>query len=237
LLAVIAPRAADEFLEIGPGLGALTLPLAGRSKAVRAVEIDARLADALRRRAPANVEVILGDALETDLAPLLPDGGRVAGNLPYYVGSPLLRRIVALHARAADAHVLIQAEVAERVASPPGVKAYGILSVLAQLVADVSVPLRLAPRSFEPPPEVESAVLRLAFRRPAPEVDLEGFRKFLDGAFAHRRKTLANNLTPIWPNLKEHLKLHDIEGARRPETLSVVEFLGLYESLRATVTV
>lgn len=237
LLQVIAPRTTDAFLEIGPGLGALTLPLARASRQIRAVELDKRLAETLQMRSPANVEIVHGDALEVDWVPLLPAGGRIVGNLPYYIGSPLLRRVVQLHDRAFDAHVMVQTEVAERVVSPPGVKTYGILSVLAQLVADVSIPLRLDPNDFEPPPEVESAVLRLTFKRPAPIVNLEGFREFLERAFTHRRKTLTNNLAPIWPNLKEHLKLLDIEGTRRPETLAVVEFLGLYESLRATVTV
>ncbi len=236
LLRVIDPQPQDDFLEIGPGRGALTLPLAGRSRTVSAVELDERLADVLRMRGPANLAVTSGDALEVDLQALLPPGGRIAGNLPYYIGSPLLRRILALHAHARDAHVMVQLEVAERVASPPGLKSYGILSVVAQLVADVSVPMRLGPQAFDPPPEVESAVVRLAFKRPAPTIDLEAFRGFVEKAFVHRRKTLWNNLAPIWPNLKEHLKLLDIEGARRPETLSVVEFLTLYESLRATLT-
>lgn len=232
----IDPRPTDSFLEIGAGEGALTLPLARSAREVRAVELDARLVESLRGRVLSNVELIRDNALRADLAALLPENGRVVGNLPYYIGSPLLRRVLALHAGAVDAHLMLQEEVAERVASPPGSKKYGILSVLAQLVAEVSIPLRLGPQFFVPPPEVHSAVLRLRFRRPAVSVDLSAFTVFLERAFSHRRKTLANNLAPWDPNLKKHLKLLDIEGARRPETLSVVEFLGLYQTLRGTLT-
>jgi 16S rRNA (adenine1518-N6/adenine1519-N6)-dimethyltransferase len=233
LLAVLAPRPADAFLEIGPGTGALTLPLAARAARVVAVELDGYLARSLRTRAPANVEVIEADALTTDLAPLLPPGGRLVGNLPYYVSSPLLRHLLALRDRAADMHVMLQEEVARRVASPPGSKEYGILSVLFALWAEVSVVLRFGPGSFRPPPKVSSALLRARFlREPRAEVpDPEAFEGLLKRAFARRRRTLENNLQDSYPNLKENLRLLNIAGSRRPETLSVVEFAGLARSL------
>src|SRR5262245_50488234 len=99
LLRVIAPRADDVFLEIGPGAGALTLPRAGRAAGVVAVEIDRPLADRLRGSAPANVEIVTADALDADLKALVPIGGRLVGNLPYYVSSPLLRRFLDLRER------------------------------------------------------------------------------------------------------------------------------------------
>src|SRR5688572_7402355 len=122
LLRVVDPLPDDTFLEIGPGAGALTFPLAARAARVTAVELDPLLAARLRQRAPANLTVIEGDALEVDLAALLPaeGGARLVGNLPYYVSSPLLRRFLSLRGRVRDAHVMLQEEVARRVASPPG---------------------------------------------------------------------------------------------------------------------
>jgi 16S rRNA (adenine1518-N6/adenine1519-N6)-dimethyltransferase len=226
LLRVIEPRADDVFLEIGPGAGALTLPLAARAREVVAVELDASLASRLRARAPANVRIVTGDALRVDLAELAPEGTRLVGNLPYYVSSPLLRRFLDLRPRLRDAHVMLQDEVARRVASPPGSREYGILSVLYALWADTDIPLRFPSDAFQPPPRVDSAILRARFLPAArAEVDdLEAFERLVQTAFTRRRRTLENNLQDSYPNLKEHLRLLKIEGRRRAETLSVVEF-------------
>ena len=233
LLRVIDPREGDVFLEIGPGAGALTLPLAARAREVVAVELDAVLASGLRERAPAHVRVISGDALRVDLAALAPEGTRLVGNLPYYVSSPLLRRFLDLRPRLRDVHVMLQEEVAERVASPPGSRAYGILSVLYGLWTDTDIPLRFPPGAFQPPPKVDSAILRARFL-PSPRAEIrdpEAFERLVQTAFTRRRRTLENNLQDSYPNLKEHLRLLKIEGRRRAETLSVVEFAQLAEAL------
>jgi 16S rRNA (adenine1518-N6/adenine1519-N6)-dimethyltransferase len=233
LLRTVAPAKGDVFLEIGPGAGALTLPLAARCRRVVAVELDTRLAESLRARAPANVEIVTADALDADLRSLVPAGSRVAGNLPYYVSSPLLRRILALRDHVRDAHVMLQDEVARRVAAGPGSKEYGILSVLIGLWADVDIPLRFGPGAFNPPPKVSSALLRVRFR-PAPRADPgppEPFETLVSTAFGKRRKTLENNLQLIYPNLKDHLRLLNLSGSRRAETLSIVEFAHLARSL------
>lgn len=233
LLRVIEPRADETFLEIGPGRGALTLPLARRAGRVVAVELDAKLAFALRRAVPPNVTIVTADALDLDLRTLVPRGARLVGNLPYYVSSPLLRRFLELRLHVVDVHVMLQEEVARRIAAAPGSRDYGILSVLYALWADVDVPLRFSPGSFEPPPRVDSALLRARFRREprATVPDPETFEELLQRAFAQRRKTLENNLQDSYPNLKENLRLLKIEGRRRPETLSVVEFAALAERL------
>jgi 16S rRNA (adenine1518-N6/adenine1519-N6)-dimethyltransferase len=233
LLHVVDPRPDQAFLEIGPGAGALTLPLAARAREVVAVEIDGRLAASLRARAPSNVRIVTADALTVDLASLVPPGGRVVGNLPYYISSPLLRRFLELRGHVVDVHAMLQDEVARRVAAAPGSKEYGILSVLYALWADVDIPLRFPPAAFQPPPKVDSAVLRARFRAEprAPVDDPAGFERLVQKAFARRRKTLENNLQDSYPNLKEHLKLLNIEGRRRAETLAVVEFAKLYSAL------
>jgi 16S rRNA (adenine1518-N6/adenine1519-N6)-dimethyltransferase len=233
LVDLIAPRADQTFLEIGAGPGALTLPLAARARRVVAVELDPALAARLQSRAPANVTVVPGDARRINLVSLVPRGSRLAGNLPYYVSSPLLRRFLELRTHVADLHVMLQEEVARRVAAPPGSKEYGILSVLYALWADADVPLRFPPASFDPPPRVSSAVLRVRFL-PGPRVDVPdplAFERLVYTAFGRRRRTLENNLRDSYPNLKEHLRLLNIEGSRRAETLSVVEFARLARAL------
>jgi 16S rRNA (adenine1518-N6/adenine1519-N6)-dimethyltransferase len=229
LVDVIAPRASDTFLEIGPGRGALTLPLAARCREVVAVETDPALARGLAARAPKNVRIVQADALAADLAALVPKGGRFAANLPYYISSPLLRRLLELRGLLSDAHAMVQEEVAERIASPPGSRDYGILSVLFALHADVEIVLRLGPEDFDPPPRVSSAVLRIGFLpEPRAQVaDLGAFELLVQRAFTRRRRTLENNLQDSYPNLKENLRLLKIAGSRRAETLSVGEFAAL----------
>jgi 16S rRNA (adenine1518-N6/adenine1519-N6)-dimethyltransferase len=155
------------------------------------------------------------------------------GNLPYAISSPLLRRFLDLGGRVLDMHVMLQAEVARRIAAPPGGKDYGILSVLYALLAHVDIALRFPPGAFAPPPTVSSALLRVRFLdRPRAEVpDLPALERLLQKAFARRRRTLENNLQDSYANLKEHLKLVHIEGSRRAETLSVVEFARLSRAL------
>jgi 16S rRNA (adenine1518-N6/adenine1519-N6)-dimethyltransferase len=235
LLEVIDPRPEEVFFEIGPGAGALTGPLADRASRVVAVEIDAALARRVTATAAPNVEIVQGDALEMDLHSLVPAGSRLVGNLPYYVSSPLLRRILDLRDRVRDAHVMLQEEVARRIASPPGSRRYGILSVLFALWADVDVPLQFPPEAFRPPPRVSSALLRVRFRKePRADVpDLQSFERLLQQAFARRRRTLENNLQDSYPKLKDYLRFLNLEGSRRAETLSVVEFAALWRALKA----
>jgi 16S rRNA (adenine1518-N6/adenine1519-N6)-dimethyltransferase len=233
LLRLLAPEPGQVFLEIGAGQGALTLPLAARARHVVAVELDQRLADGLAARAPANVEVVRGDALELDLATLVPRGGRLVGNLPYAISSPLLRRFLDLRGHVVDLHVMLQLEVAQRLAATPGTKDYGIFSILYGLWADVDIPLRFAPACFSPPPKVQSAILRARLHQSPrhPVGDAAALETLLRRAFAHRRKTLENNLALSYHNLKQHLRLLDILGSRRAETLSIVEFAKLSTAL------
>jgi len=232
LLRLIVPAPDDVFVEVGAGAGALTLPLAQRCREVIAIEIDHRLVERLAGRAQ-NVRVIHADALTVDLLALTPPASRLVGNLPYAVSSPLLRRFLELRERLRDFHLMLQEEVAERVASGPGSKDYGILSVLYAVWTNTDVPLRFPPGAFNPPPRVRSAVLRGSFLKEA-RVQVRSadrFESLLQMAFAHRRKTLENNLKDSYPNLKEYLRLLHIEGTRRAETLSVADFASLARAL------
>ena len=160
---LVAPSSADLVVEIGPGEGALTGELARRAGRVIALEVDRVLIERLRRRLPA-VEVLEADARSWEYGALArPAGGRVlvVGNLPYSVGKPILQSLVEARTAIDEMALMLQLEVAERVAATPGSKTYGSLSVLTQLYCDVRIPLRVPPGAFRPPPKVESAVLYL----------------------------------------------------------------------------
>jgi 16S rRNA (adenine1518-N6/adenine1519-N6)-dimethyltransferase len=232
---LVAPTTADLVVEIGPGEGALTQELARRAGRVVALEVDRGLVESLRRRWPA-VEVLEADARTWDYGALeRPPGGRVlvVGNLPYSVSKPIVAAL--LEARGAlDAMALmLQREVAERLAAPPGGKVYGALSVLTQAVCDVELALRVPPGAFRPPPKVESAVVRLT-PRPHTRVPLAlepRFREVVRAAFASRRKTLANALTGgLGLSLgvaREAATRSGVDPGRRAETLTIEEFVAL----------
>ena len=228
----INPTLADTFLEIGPGRGALTRPLAKRAGHVVAVEIDRDLAAALDRERIPNLHVIQSDFLELGLESALSDERqplRVVGNLPYNVSSPILFTLL----KAADggrffsdATLMLQKEVANRLAATPGNKDYGALAIQVALTADVSHVLTLPPGAFRPPPKVTSAVVRLRFHSPAVDVgDTRVFERIVRGIFLQRRKTLANALRPVADSLgrpaAQLLERAGIDGRRRPEALTL----------------
>ncbi|OLC60221.1 MAG: ribosomal RNA small subunit methyltransferase A [Candidatus Rokubacteria bacterium 13_1_40CM_4_69_39] len=236
---LVAPARGDLVVEIGPGEGALTGELAGRAGRVVALEIDRGLVARLRARIP-SVEVVEADARAWDYGALArPPGGRalVVGNLPYSVGKPILAALIAARTAIDEMALMLQREVAERVAAPPGSKTYGSLSVLTQLYCDVRVALRVPPGAFRPPPEVESAVLHLRVR-PGPCVPLADERRFhavVRAAFAQRRKTLANALAaglglPL-EVVRKATTTAGVDPGRRAETLTILEFAGLARRL------
>ena len=232
---LVAPTPRDLVVEIGPGEGALTDELARRAGRVIALEVDRALIERLRRRLP-GVEVLEADARTWDYGLLArPDGGRVlvVGNLPYSVGKPIVAALMDAR-RVLDAMALmLQREVAERLAAPPGGKVYGALSVLTQTVCDVELALRVPPGAFRPPPKVDSAVVRLVPRREArvPPALEARFREVVRAAFARRRKTLANALAgglglPLGV-VREAATRSGVEPGRRAETLTIEEFVSL----------
>ncbi|MCU0240822.1 MAG: 16S rRNA (adenine(1518)-N(6)/adenine(1519)-N(6))-dimethyltransferase RsmA [Vicinamibacteria bacterium] len=233
MLRLIAPQAEDVFVEIGPGQGALTLPLAGRVRALTCIELDERLAAQLRTRVGASVTVVQGDALAVDLRTLIAPGTRLVGNLPYAISSPLLRSFLPHMGSVRDMHFMLQREVALRITASPGSKDYGILSILYGAVADVSLLARFGAACFTPPPKVDSMLIRITpNHKPLIELDrLGALFDLLRVSFTHRRKTLENNLADSYPNLKQHLRLLNIEGSKRPEALSVADYARLLDTL------
>jgi 16S rRNA (adenine1518-N6/adenine1519-N6)-dimethyltransferase len=246
VVAAIDPQPGDVFLEIGPGRGALTLPIAARAVRVVAIEVDRELAAHLPTVAPANVRIVLGDFLEVSLESALPPPTeaqriRVAGNLPYNISSRILFRLLearAQDARIADATLMLQKEVADRLVAPVGTRDYGVLTVLIGRRARVTHLLTLPPGAFRPPPEVTSAVVRLEF---LPEQELirapSRFDEMVRALFTLRRKTMSNALA-AYAGLSgaaaaRLLSSIGVDPRRRPETLSIEEFAGVAASLKA----
>lgn len=246
IVETVGATPADLVCEIGAGSGVLTGPLAGRAGRVVALEIDpalhARLA--ARARDTAALDLRLADArrfpYET-LRDLRPDpAGRVlvAGNLPYSVSKPILQRLLEARATLDALTLMLQREVAERLVAAPGGRAYGVLSVLWQVWADLAIVEIVPPAAFRPPPAVESAVVRAAFRR-TPRValgDERAFVRVVKAAFGQRRKTLANALRAGLELPAERvtaaLREAAVAGDRRAETLSLDDFARLAGACR-----
>jgi 16S rRNA (adenine1518-N6/adenine1519-N6)-dimethyltransferase len=229
---LVAPTAGDLVVEIGPGRGALTGELSRRAGRVLALEVDPVLIERLRAAFPA-LEVLTADARAWDWGALArPAGGRalVVGNLPYSVGTTILGALVRAHGAIDGMALMLQREVAERVAAAPGGRTYGSLSIHVQLHWRVELALRVPPGAFRPPPKVESAVLRLT-PLTAPAVQLEDEARFetvVRAAFAQRRKTLANALASglglSVGAAREAATSAGVDPGRRAETLAIQEF-------------
>jgi 16S rRNA (adenine1518-N6/adenine1519-N6)-dimethyltransferase len=237
---LVAPTSRDLVVEIGPGEGALTADLGRRGGHVTALEVDKDLAARLRARAIKGVEIIDTDARTWDYGTLArPEGGRVliVGNLPYSVGKPILEALVTARTAIDEMALMLQFEVAERMAAPPGGKVYGALSVLTQIYCDVRVALRVPPEAFKPPPKVDSAVVHLRVL-PGPRVPLADEHRFhivVRAAFSQRRKMLANSLASAL-GLPVDVARTTVAGAgidpqRRAETLTLQEFAALSAAL------
>jgi len=228
--------AEDTVLEIGPGKGVLTDPLAGLVKKLVAVELDRTLAPELQERFAnqAPVTIVQQDILKADLDQLFPGNTpiKILGNLPYSITSPIFEKILAWP-RWRTGVFLIQREVADRMRSLPGSKVFGILSLAVQLFAEVEMIAAVKPGAFAPPPKVTSAVIRLR-RRDAPMLAQDVIPAFFDlahAAFAHRRKTLINSLALFSqinkPKLEQWLLQLAIQPGARAETLGLEEYVRL----------
>jgi 16S rRNA (adenine1518-N6/adenine1519-N6)-dimethyltransferase len=226
----IAPRPGDRLVEIGPGRGALTRPLLERIERLTLLEIDRDLAAALSAELGGRVDVVVGDALEFDLATLGRDL-RIVGNLPYHISSPLLFHCARYEPLIRDMHFMLQAEVVDRMAAAPDTAEYGRLSVTLQSLFDVRKLFRVPAGAFNPAPAVESAVVRLTplgEKRPA-LADRMLFERVVAAGFGQRRKTLRNALAKLVDG--EILAELGIDPRARAETLAVGQFVAIANAI------
>lgn len=230
-------------VEIGPGKGAITELLARRAGRLIAIELDRELAPRLRERfaAQETVTVIEEDVLRVDLTALARPGEKllVVGNLPYYMTSEILLHLIRHEAAIERAVVMVQREVADRVAAGPGSRDYGLLSVTAQLHARVEKLLTLPPGAFSPPPEVYSTVLRWTMHSRTEELGVEpvAFTGFLRSCFAQKRKTLGNNLRAAKYEpaaIAGALQAAGVAAGARAEELSVEALAALWRPFGGT---
>lgn len=241
---VEAAEIEDGVLEIGPGFGVLTAALAEKAQKVVALEVDERLPEILAFTLAGydNVKVLLQDVMKTDLKALLKEefgGGKVsvAANLPYYITTPILTRLIEEKLPLNNIVIMVQKEVAQRICAAPGTKDYGAITVLCQYYTAPEVVTIVPAGLFVPPPKVDSAVLKLTVRtEPAVQVtDEKIFFRTVKGAFAQRRKTLLNCLASAFPiskmELSALLEENGIAPSRRGETLSLEEFARLSDAL------
>jgi 16S rRNA (adenine1518-N6/adenine1519-N6)-dimethyltransferase len=242
----------STVLEIGPGRGILTSLLAKRARRLIAVEVDRVLAAQLRLKfgMAKNVEILEADVLAIDFDSLFgpkpglgqpgiefkPQPVRVIGNLPYYITSDILLRLFEYSKYFESIVIMVQKEVADRIAAEPGGSEYGILSATAQLYARVEKLCTLPPGAFSPPPKVHSTVLRLTIDPQQEKLGVtgDGFVDFLRVSFAQKRKTLWNNLREQYEEtgLKRALAEAKVKPTARAETLSLRESAAVYRALR-----
>jgi len=223
----------DTIVEIGPGPGRLTLMLARIVKKVVAIELDkalyGRLNDELVGRE--NVELILGDAMKYNYRELEPF--KVVANIPYYITTPLIFKLIEARSNLISMTLTIQKEVAERIVASPGTKDYGVLSLSVQYYADPEIKFIIPASAFRPTPKVDSAVIHMVIRK-SPRVvvaDEMLFFKVIRAGFSQRRKTLANALKPLMQDIRDVLIDTGIDPMRRAETLDMEEFARLADTI------
>jgi len=225
----IDPHQGELLVEIGPGLGALTDSLVARCGRLTVIELDRDLAARLRRRS--ELDVVEADVLKVDIGSLARRLGgrlRIVGNLPYNVSTPILFHLLAQVEHVVDQHFMLQREVVERMAAVPCNKSFGRLSVMLQWRYEIEAVLDVAPDAFDPPPRVDSAVVRMRPRFPAPEVDSDLLGELVTVAFSQRRKLLRNTLGR-WLAERGYGGGFDLQ--RRAEEVPVDEYLALARAL------
>lgn len=225
IVRAVAPRHGDLMVEVGPGLGAITRPLAAVARPLHVVEIDRDIVARLKRDfAPGQLVIHEGDALEFDFASLGPRL-RVVGNLPYHISTPLLFHFTEAAQALHDIHVMLQDEVVERMVAAPGASDYGRLSVMLQYHFDMEKVLDVPAGAFDPAPKVESAVIRM-LPRAAQRLGARDEQVFADtvkAAFSQRRKTLRNTLGGVLA--PGDFAALDIDPQARAQTLSAADFV------------
>ncbi len=235
IVQAIDPRPGQHIVEIGPGDGAITLPILRKSGKLTVIELDRDLVPRIKARCAdvGEVEIINADVLTVDLGQLSADGEklRVVGNLPYNISSPILFHCINHLDAIADMHFMLQREVVDRMAAAPGSKVYGRLSVMLQLACRVEPLLAVPPHAFRPPPKVDSAVVRLSPLplEERPTEQLGSITRLVRAAFGQRRKTLSNSLDGLAS--AEDLRAVDIDPGARAEQLPPHSFIRLADYL------
>jgi 16S rRNA (adenine1518-N6/adenine1519-N6)-dimethyltransferase len=225
IIDAIAPRSGETLVEIGPGLGALTRPLLQRIDCLHVVEIDRDIVARLEREhSPERLHIHAGDALAFNFAAIGSDL-RLIGNLPYNISTPLLFHLAGYADRVRDMHFMLQKEVVDRMVAEPGGAAYGRLSVMLQYRFDMEWLLDVPPDAFDPPPKVESAVIRLQPKLPArlPDVAEADLQRVVTAAFGQRRKMIRNTLRELLA--AEDFSALAIDPTRRAEELALDDFV------------
>ncbi|HYQ72340.1 MAG TPA: 16S rRNA (adenine(1518)-N(6)/adenine(1519)-N(6))-dimethyltransferase RsmA [Gammaproteobacteria bacterium] len=230
IIATISPSGSEQLVEIGPGQGAITLPLLQQAGRLSVVELDRDLVGPLQARCADLGELIVynADALRFDFCKLAETAPlRIIGNLPYNISTPLLFHLLAQHDCIHDMHFMLQKEVVERMAATPGSRQYGRLSVMLQYRCKVTHLFNIGPGAFSPPPKIKSAFVRLEpYAHPPVQVIDEGvFEQLVRQAFSQRRKTLRNALHGMLE--AEAISALGIDPAARAETLAVGDFATL----------
>ena len=219
----------ETVLEIGPGLGALTKDIACRVQNLYAVEKDTTLGETLKKNLPENVTVIQGDILKYDLG-LLPAGIKVIGNLPYYISSPIMEKILTHRPMFTDIFFTVQLEFGQRLTAKLNTKDYSALTCFVQYHADAKILFKISPSAFSPSPKVMSCFVHLKPRGPATQAkDPDRLFKIIHHAFQQRRKKIANALTSLWDKEKAEalLKEAGIDGELRPENIPLKNYIRL----------
>jgi len=233
IIETVRPQRGDNLVEIGPGLGALTVPLLDRLDRLHVIEIDRDLIARLRvLHAPERLLIHEGDVLEFDFAALEGDL-RVVGNLPYNISTPLLFRLAAFAGRIRDIHVMLQKEVVERMVAAPGDAEFSRLSVMLQYRFDMEKLIDVPPASFDPAPKVDSAVVRLMpfAVLPHPARNEAMLAEVVARAFGQRRKTLRNTLKGMVT--AEQLAQLGINAGARAQELAVADFVRIADAVAA----
>jgi 16S rRNA (adenine1518-N6/adenine1519-N6)-dimethyltransferase len=243
---VTLPLAPNQtWIEIGPGHGEMTQLLVGANRRTIVIETDQRLAEGLTASRDANphqwpgLEIVNGDVLTTNIGDLASEKIHVYGNLPYYITSPILHHLFRWAAQIASIHIVIQLEVAERIAAHPNVRDYGYLSALCQFYAQTKIALRIPPGAFRPPPKVKSALVGMTLPGAQANLHITGeanerdFLEFVQTCFSQKRKTLRNNLLAIATDKKIHeaLAATALRPDARAEQLTLPQFAALFTQL------
>jgi 16S rRNA (adenine1518-N6/adenine1519-N6)-dimethyltransferase len=235
IVRAIGPRAGDALVEIGPGLGALTMPLLQRCEALTVIELDRDLAARLRRHP--GLSVVEADVLNVDFTALAAAAARalrVVGNLPYNISTPILFHLLHAAASIRDQHVMLQKEVAARVAARPGGGDYGRLSVMLQWRYAIESVFDVPPQAFDPPPKVTSSVVRMTPQPQPAALDAAVLGEIVATAFSQRRKLLRHTLGR-WLDARAFVGEFDLQ--RRAEEVAVAEYVALAQAFgRRTVT-